>query len=45
MLAKVAAHYGLGKVVAIDPHNFNLSEKTRGGQTHQRGRHRPKMIF
>jgi MMP 1-O-methyltransferase len=28
MLAKVAAHYGLGQVVAIDPHNFNLSEKT-----------------
>ena len=28
MLAKVAAHYGLGPVVAIDPHNFNLSEKT-----------------
>jgi predicted O-methyltransferase YrrM len=27
MLAKVAAHYGLGRVVAIDPHNFNLSEK------------------
>src|SRR5882724_1789358 len=30
LLAKVAAHYGLGKVVAIDPHNFNLSEKARG---------------
>ncbi len=28
MLAKVAAHFGLGQVVAIDPHNFNLSEKT-----------------
>jgi len=28
MLAKVAAHYDLGQVVAIDPHNFNLSEKT-----------------
>jgi predicted O-methyltransferase YrrM len=28
MLAKVAAHYGLGQVVAIDPHNFNLSEKS-----------------
>ncbi len=28
MLAKVAAHYGLGRVVAIDPHNYNLSEKT-----------------
>jgi predicted O-methyltransferase YrrM len=28
MLAKVAAHYGLGQVVAIDPHNFNLSVKT-----------------
>ena len=27
MLAKVAAHYALGPVVAIDPHNFNLSEK------------------
>jgi hypothetical protein len=27
MLAKVAAHYGIGNVVAIDPHNFNLSEK------------------
>jgi len=27
MLAKVAAHYGLGQVVAIDPHNFNLSER------------------
>ena len=25
MLATVAAHYGLGPVVAIDPHNFNLS--------------------
>jgi len=25
MLASVAAHYGLGPVVAIDPHNFNLS--------------------
>jgi predicted O-methyltransferase YrrM len=30
MLSKVAAHYGLGQVVAIDPHNFNLSEKTEG---------------
>jgi predicted O-methyltransferase YrrM len=28
ILAKVAAHYRLGQVVAIDPHNFNLSEKT-----------------
>jgi len=28
MLAKVAAHFGLGQVVTIDPHNFNLSEKT-----------------
>lgn len=26
MLAKVAARYGLGPVVAIDPHNFNNSE-------------------
>lgn len=26
MLAKVAAHYGLGPIVAIDPHNFNSSE-------------------
>ena len=26
MLGKVAAHYGLGPVVAIDPHNFNSSE-------------------
>lgn len=26
MLAKVAAHYGLGPVVAIDPHNFNSAE-------------------
>jgi predicted O-methyltransferase YrrM len=26
MLAKVAAHYGLGPVVAIDPHNFNNVE-------------------
>jgi hypothetical protein len=25
MLASVAAHYGLGPVVAIDPHNYNLS--------------------
>jgi predicted O-methyltransferase YrrM len=25
MLASVAAHYGRGPVVAIDPHNFNLS--------------------
>ena len=31
MLAKVAAHYGLGQVVAIDPHNYNLSEKSGGG--------------
>jgi MMP 1-O-methyltransferase len=31
MLAKVAAHYDLGQVVAIDPHNYNLSEKARGG--------------
>src|ERR1700739_1794355 len=30
MLAKVSAHYNFGKVVAIDPHNFNLSEKARG---------------
>ncbi len=28
MLAKVAAHYGLGPVVAIDPHTYNLSVKT-----------------
>jgi len=26
MLATVARHYGLGPVVAIDPHNFNSSE-------------------
>ena len=26
MLGKVAAHYGLGPVVAIDPHNFNNAE-------------------
>ena len=26
MLAKVAAHYGLDPIVAIDPHNFNSSE-------------------
>lgn len=26
MLAKVAEHYGLGPVVAIDPHNFNSPE-------------------
>lgn len=26
MLAKVAAHYGLGPIVAIDPHNFNNAE-------------------
>src|SRR5665213_852392 len=26
MLAKVAAHYGLGPVVAIDPHNFSNPE-------------------
>ena len=26
MLAKVAQHYGLGSVVAIDPHNFNSAE-------------------
>ena len=26
MLAKVARHYGLGPVVAIDPHNFNSAE-------------------
>lgn len=26
MLATVAAHYGRGKVVAIDPHNFNNEE-------------------
>jgi predicted O-methyltransferase YrrM len=32
MLAKVAAHYGLGKVVAIDPHNFN-SEELAGFKT------------
>jgi len=32
MLASVAAHYGLGPVVAIDPHNFNLSTtSTRPG--------------
>ncbi|HXR33765.1 MAG TPA: class I SAM-dependent methyltransferase [Verrucomicrobiae bacterium] len=30
MLASVAAHYGLGPVVAIDPHNSNLS--TEHGQ-------------
>lgn len=28
MLASVAAQYGLGPVVAIDPHNFNLSVAT-----------------
>lgn len=37
MLAKVAAHYGLGQVVAIDPHNYNLSEKSGGVQRHQPG--------
>ena len=26
MLGKVAAHYGLGPVLAIDPHNFNNAE-------------------
>jgi predicted O-methyltransferase YrrM len=26
MLGKVAAHYGLGPIVAIDPHNFNSAE-------------------
>ena len=26
MLGKVAAHYGLGPVIAVDPHNFNNSE-------------------
>lgn len=26
MLAKVARHYGLGQVVAVDPHNFNSAE-------------------
>ena len=26
MLGKVAAHYGLGPVMAIDPHNFNNAE-------------------
>jgi MMP 1-O-methyltransferase len=26
MLAKIAKHYGLGPVVAIDPHNFNSAE-------------------
>jgi len=26
MMAKVAEHYGLGKIVAIDPHNFNSPE-------------------
>jgi predicted O-methyltransferase YrrM len=26
MLAMVAAHYGLGPIVAIDPHNFNSAE-------------------
>lgn len=26
MLAKVSQRYGLGKIVAIDPHNFNSSE-------------------
>ena len=31
MLAKVAAHYGLGRVVAIDPHTYNLSQKTAAG--------------
>lgn len=31
MLAKVAAHYGFGQVVAIDPHNYNLSVKTAAG--------------
>ena len=28
MLAKLAAHYGLGPVISIDPHTHNLSEKT-----------------
>jgi predicted O-methyltransferase YrrM len=27
MLAKLAAHYGLGPIVSIDPHTHNLSEK------------------
>lgn len=26
MLAKVARHYDLGKIVAVDPHNFNSAE-------------------
>ena len=26
MMAKVVEHYGLGKVIAIDPHNFNSPE-------------------
>jgi predicted O-methyltransferase YrrM len=26
MLAKVSQHYGLGPIVAIDPHNFNSTE-------------------
>lgn len=33
MLAKVAAHYTLGQVVAIDPHNYNLSEKVGGADS------------
>jgi SAM-dependent methyltransferase len=33
MLAKVASHYALGQVVAIDPHNYNLSEKVGGGNS------------
>jgi hypothetical protein len=28
MLAKLAAHYGLGPIVSIDPHTHNLSEKS-----------------
>jgi hypothetical protein len=28
MLAKLAAHYGLGPIVSIDPHTRNLSEKS-----------------
>jgi len=32
MLAKVASHYGLGPVVAIDPHTHNLSTGHDGGE-------------
>ena len=28
MLAKLAAHYGLGPIVSIDPHTHNLSERS-----------------